>query len=741
MTLEPDGACLGEDELCSLADGSASPEERARAEQHLDGCDDCRRVLAALAHDDERATDEETPTVPAQRLGVELPAELSSRYVLLREMGENAHYVAYVARDRNSEELVGLKWIRAEWASQPGVAARVHAAVARGRLISNPNVVRPRECHEVEGALLVAEDLVASDDLAALLRARGIGPDLAEDVVGQLLGALSTAHRAGVPHGRLRTENVLVDLAGHVHVADFGLANALAGRAQTHAELVADDTQTASRLALTLLDRCGGGAPAVVAILESALERAGGFPSAVELADAVDRAQLGRRALPDAKSVGRDREWLPSTGSVIAGKYEVEGLLGRGGMAAVVTATERSSGRRVAVKLMPPRATKSRAAVERFLREGRAASAVASEHVVRVLEVGQSDEGAPFIVMEHLEGLTLGRLLKKRGALPVAEALHYVLQACVAVAECHAMGIVHRDLKPENIMVLGQPGLEASVKVLDFGVSKSDWLEQAARLRLTGTSDVLGTPTHMSPEQVRSSKSVDARTDIWALGVILYEALTGLPPFLAENLPALCAAIVSDDPRPPRELRPDMPAVLEAIILQCLEKHPDARPYSVRALAELLAPFAAEAHSVEKIRGIAEASVPRLSSMPPPPRLTPVPPPLSSVSLGATSAETFRATDTAAFRRQVSTRRRALAAAAALALCLGAVGALVVSALDDAVAPAGTAPAAAATLPAARAPEDPDPVPPTAPIASADAGSAPGKRRVRPVGNPLDTRF
>lgn len=741
MAPEPDGACLGEDELCALADGSAAPEARASADRHLDGCEDCRRVLAALAHEEESPRDDETPTVPAQRLGVTLPADLASRYVPLREMGDSSLYAAYVARDRAHDELVGLKWIRGDWATQPGVGQRLRAALTRARAIDSLNVVRPRECHEEDGTLLWVEDLVASDDLAALLRARGIGPELAQDVVTQLLGALAAAHRAGAPHGHLRTENVLVDLAGHVHVADFGLANALQGRALTDAELVLDDTQTAARLGLTLLERCGGGAPAVIAILESALERPDGFPSAVELADAVERAALEHRALRDQRSVGRDREWIPAAGAIIAGKYQVEGLLGRGGMAAVMTAIEQSTGRRVALKLMPPRATKSRAAVERFLREGRAASAVASEHVVRVLEVGQSDEGVPFIVMEQLEGVTLGRLLKKRGALPVAEALHYVLQACVAVAECHAMGIVHRDLKPENLMVLGEPGTSGLIKVLDFGVSKSDWLEQAARLRLTGTADVLGTPTHMSPEQVRSSKTVDARTDIWALGVILYEALTGVPPFLAENLPALCAAIVSDEPRPPRELRPELPAALEAVILRCLEKHPDARPFSVRTLAELLAPFAADAGgvAVDKIRGVAEASVPRISAPPPPPRLTPIPPAPIRVSTGPSPD----VTDTASFRRQVSTRRRAIGAAAALLVSVGVAAAFLVTSLDDAVE------ASPSATPAARAPSRQsleeealdDQRPQVLPAASADAGPPPNRRRGRPAGNPLDTRF
>lgn len=736
MATDPSARCLDEDALVALAEGSATPEARAHADRHLDECDECRRVLAALAHED-APSDDETPTVPAQRLGVALPAELARRYVLLRQMAEGSFFDGYVARDREREELVGLKWIRGEWASRPGVSGRVRAALLRARAIDSPNVVRPRECHELDGALVVVEELVASDDLAALLRARGIGPELAEDVVAQLLGALASAHRAGVAHGHLRTENVLVDLAGHVHVSDFGLVNALQGQSLTHAELVRDDTQTVCRLALTLLERCGGSAPALVAVLESAIEHPDGFASAVELAEAAERVARARRELPDGKSAGRERDWIPSPGTVVAGKWRVEGLLGRGGMAAVVTARELRTDRQVAIKLMPPRATKSRAAVERFLREGRAASAVSSEHVVSVLEVGQSDEGAPFIVMEHLEGVTLGRLLRQRGALPVAEALHYVLQACVAVAECHAVGIVHRDLKPENLMVLGEPGPGATVKVLDFGVSKSDWLEQAARLRLTGTADVLGTPTHMSPEQIRSAKGVDTRTDIWALGVILYEALSGAPPFIAENLPALCAAIVSDEPSPLRERRPELPGALEAVVLQCLSKHPDARPYSVRSLAEMLVPFAGEGGrvAVEKIRGIAEASVPRISSLPPPPRPTPLPaarPPARSDA---------PITDTGAFRREVSSHRRAVGAAAALVVCAGAL--LAFSITDDEVEPSASA-TAAASSPAPARHEDAAPAeraPSVAPATSADAGPAPSKRRVRAQGDPLDTRF
>lgn len=301
--------------------------------------------------------------------------------------------------------------------------------------------------------------------------------------------------------------------------------------------------------------------------------------------------------------------WLPEPGTLLAGRYQVEGLLGSGGMAAVVSAIQTDLGRRVALKLLPPRAARSALGVERFMREARAASAIDSDHVVKVYEVGRLESGLPFMVMEFLVGAPLARLIERRGALPLQEGLDYVLQASVAIAHCHASGIVHRDLKPENIMVLENPGQRGHVKVLDFGISKADWFEQEHTPSLTGTSDVFGTPTHMSPEQVRSSKSVDHRTDIWALGVVLYEVLTGKPPFMAESLPALSAMIVSDEPVPPSHLRPDLPAEVERVVLRCLAKRPEQRPQSVQELAHELAPFAAPAshQHLDRIFAIAVA--------------------------------------------------------------------------------------------------------------------------------------
>jgi serine/threonine-protein kinase len=285
-------------------------------------------------------------------------------------------------------------------------------------------------------------------------------------------------------------------------------------------------------------------------------------------------------------------------------------------------------------------------AVERFLREARSASAISNDHVVRIYDVGRLPTGMPYMVMEYLPGVTLGALAAQRGPLPIAEAIDYALQACVALAECHALGIVHRDLKPDNIMVLQRPGQLGFVKLLDFGISKSDWFSAEPEFtpNLTGTTDVFGTPTHMSPEQVRSSKSVDQRTDIWALGVILYEVLTSAPPFMADTLPALSAAIVTDEPIHPSARRADLPRELGDVVLACLAKKPEDRPQSVAQLAEVLRPWAGAASNthVERIRGMAAADP--LEASRPWPRMALGNRPLDTASAWGTTRQRRRST-------------------------------------------------------------------------------------------------
>jgi serine/threonine-protein kinase len=298
---------------------------------------------------------------------------------------------------------------------------------------------------------------------------------------------------------------------------------------------------------------------------------------------------------------------LPKEGDIIAGKYQVEKILGKGGMGVVVAARHTSLRQHVAVKFLLPKALTLPGAAERFLREARAAVAIKSEHVARVLDVGELESGAPYMVMEHLSGTDFGQVLKTRGSLPVKEAVDYMLQAFEAIAEAHALGVVHRDLKPGNLFLTTRADGSPLVKVLDFGLSKATKPGEEEH-SLTATDVIVGSPHYMSPEQLKSLKMVDARADVWALGVILYQLLSARRPFESDSLVGTCARIAAEPPTPLRERKPDVPADLEAIILKCLEKDRDKRVQSVADLARLLAPYGSERApiSVERIVRVLE---------------------------------------------------------------------------------------------------------------------------------------
>jgi serine/threonine-protein kinase len=298
-------------------------------------------------------------------------------------------------------------------------------------------------------------------------------------------------------------------------------------------------------------------------------------------------------------------------GTVIANRFEVERELGRGGMGVVLLAKHLVLEERVAIKLLIERSTDPTHAA-RFLREAKAMSRIKNEHVVRVLDAATLDDGTPFMVMEYIEGEDLEHAVKRRGALPVAEAIDYVLQACEGIAEAHALGIVHRDLKPANFFVAQRVDGTPCVKVLDFGISKVIGGDGAA---LTHTSSVMGTPLYMSPEQMRGGQPVTPAIDVWALGVVLYQLLSESVPFMGATVPEVCAKILSD-PAPSLLLsRPELPAELAAVVMQCLEKDPARRFPSVAALAAALAPFA-EQRSHASLEFIARASAVRAPAPP-----------------------------------------------------------------------------------------------------------------------------
>ncbi len=280
-------------------------------------------------------------------------------------------------------------------------------------------------------------------------------------------------------------------------------------------------------------------------------------------------------------------------GDIVADKYVVDHVLAEGGMGIVFAATDTQLDRRVAIKVLSPGHLLSEEAGVRFLQEARAAARLASDHVVKIFDLGTLPSGVPYMVMEMLRGADLAAVLESEGPLPVGDAVGFVVQACEAVGEAHVLGIVHRDLKPANLFLSRQLDGTSRIKVLDFGISKLTDTGRGSQVSLTRTSWMLGSPIYMSPEQLRSARNVDARSDIWALGTILYELLVGKPPFSGESVPELSAKILIDDVPNPNDAREiPLPSGLDGVVLRALHKDLEQRYGTVAEFALALAPFA-----------------------------------------------------------------------------------------------------------------------------------------------------
>ncbi len=274
-----------------------------------------------------------------------------------------------------------------------------------------------------------------------------------------------------------------------------------------------------------------------------------------------------------------------TAGNVLFGKFRIEGMLGMGGFGLVLRARDLALDTEVAIKILRADVELDSEHLQRFLREAQSVVRLRSPHAVRISDVGTLEDGAPYIVMELLEGQDLGKRLAQGGRLGPRAACDFVLQACDALAEAHSIGIVHRDLKPTNMFVTRlRDGTEA-IKLLDFGVSKAP--ETVAALSITTTGSILGTPAYMAPEQMRSARYADARSDQWSLGVLLYELVEGKLPFLAENFAELCIVVAIEQPAP-MVAAPE----LAPVIARCLAKEPAERYRDVAELARDLAPFA-----------------------------------------------------------------------------------------------------------------------------------------------------
>ena len=287
---------------------------------------------------------------------------------------------------------------------------------------------------------------------------------------------------------------------------------------------------------------------------------------------------------------------------IIAGKYRVDGVLGQGTTSVVMRATHLQLHQPVAIKFLRSELRRHHPLAERFLREAQAAVQLRSEHVARVLDVGGLEDGKPSMVLEYLDGADLSSF--SRSELTVGSIVDLILQACEALCEAHALGIVHRDIKPANFFVTRYTDGALLLKLIDFGISKI----RTSGEPLTAPQTTMGTPAYMSPEQMRSPRDVDHRSDIWSLGAVLYELLQGAPPFWSDTLSSLVLKVVNE-PLPKLTVR--LPIDLDAIVYRCLEKNPARRFQNAAELACALARFARSesqaAISVQRTRGILEA--------------------------------------------------------------------------------------------------------------------------------------
>lgn len=273
---------------------------------------------------------------------------------------------------------------------------------------------------------------------------------------------------------------------------------------------------------------------------------------------------------------------LPALGTVLADKYRLDRVIGVGGMGAVYQSQHALLNVPVAVKIILPEFAARSEFIQRFTNEAKAAARIQSDHITRVTDVGTTTDGISYLVMEMLEGEDLGSVLAREGPQSVERAIHWMIQTLVGLADAHSAGIVHRDLKPANLFLARRAGKPDRIKICDFGISKMTFEASGG---ITKTNSMLGSPAYMAPEQLRSSRTVDHRADIWSIGVILYEILSGATPFDGDNVGAVFAAILETDPMPLSSIIPDLPENIDQAVLKCLRRRVDERFADVAELA------------------------------------------------------------------------------------------------------------------------------------------------------------
>jgi eukaryotic-like serine/threonine-protein kinase len=431
-------------------------------------------------------------------------------------------------------------------------------------------------------------------------------------------------------------------------------------------------------------------------------------------------------------------------GDIIAEKYRVERIIGVGGMGKVVAAEHLDLRTTVALKFLRNDSFRNPDAVRRFAREARAAATLRSAHVARIFDVGTLPSGLPYMVMEYLEGGDLGWHLDRNGPPSVEQGIEYILQACAGIEEAHAAGIVHRDLKLANLFVTTASGGEPLVKVLDFGLAKNvaelSGMARKRSFRMTRTETLLGSPHYISPEQLQSAHDVDGRTDIWALGVCMYELFSGTVPFNAPSFALLSARILMEEPRPLREAAPSLPVPLLRIVHKCLRKAPSAR---YQTIAELVADLVAfrDGHAADEPPPTTER-LPTSASVP------------QTVRLAAPSTAVPQTVRLAELPSRSDARSRTLLVIGGVTLAAtGLIATIALFAVGGGTAPAAPARAQTSEAPPAlegpiRAATTTDPSPPAAPLPPpptpeppiAAAAQVPPAVTATPAGAPIRRR-
>lgn len=640
---------------------------------------------------DETAPDLDTSSDGALALKQLVPGlVLEGRYTLTEPIGAGGMAQVWEAMQTTTGRKVALKFVPLANSVAARRALREAQIVAKLR---HPNVVELHDAFAIaspcDAVVLVLERL-SGQSLQQALRSAGRLPfTIVADIGRCILQALALAHAQGIVHRDIKPSNVFVssDAGWTAKVLDFGIAKSSRSVTATATQLTAHGGKPGTLAYMSPEQFLGesqitpaadvwatgvvlfealtgthpfrngdtsdlvrnvllGNSSAMRPLLETErLLVPSGIVDLIESMISVDASKrpkdagvaLARwNAAVETPFLSQDTGGSSvAIGDIIEGRYEVTHVIGQGGMAMVVGAKHLRLGTPVAIKFSYSELSASPIARERFLREAQAAASLKSPHVAKVSDFGILPDGTPFMVIEYLEGCDLSdRIRDVHTPLPLEEAIDCVVEACDALAEAHARGIVHRDVKPSNLFLANDARGTTTLKVLDFGIATAP---TAGAGSLTQTTEAFGSPHYMSPEQIRGAKLVDARSDVWSLGIVLYELLTLHHPFVGDHPAAVVASIVADPAPRVMAMRAVAPA-LDEIVASCMSKNPLQRPQTVEELARLLAPFGGERARAVVARfapSMAPASLARFSQPAGPASLAPHS--LSSVTQSASS--------------------------------------------------------------------------------------------------------